>query len=90
MDFAAIGVLVHRFFRLLSLIATPVGDLVYHSLCRPAEAQMPKSQNTPKIPLPGGWKQHVRLAVLHAVSLAQYAAVYTRGWAADSVTPRNR
>ena len=41
----------------------------------------------PTIPLPKAWKKQVRSAVLHVLSLAQYAAVYTRGWAADG---RNR
>jgi hypothetical protein len=45
---------------------------------------MSKNQQTPKIQLPKGWKKPVRSAVLHVLSLAQYAAVYTRGWAADS------
>jgi putative transposase len=51
---------------------------------------MSKSQQTPKIPLPKGWKKPVRSAVLHVLSLAQYAAVYTRGWAADSTNARVR
>ena len=34
---------------------------------------MSKSQQTPKIPLPKGWKKQVRSAVLHVLSLAQYA-----------------
>ena len=51
---------------------------------------MSKSQETPKIPLPAGWKKQVRSAVLHVLSLAQYAAVYTRSWAADSVNTRVR
>ena len=41
------------------------------------------NRETPKIPLPRGWKQHLRSAVLHLISLAQYASVYTRSWAAD-------
>ena len=45
---------------------------------------MSTNQETPKIPLPKGWKQHVRSAVLHVISLAQYATIYTRSWAADS------
>ena len=49
---------------------------------------MSKSQETPKVPLPSGWKKQVRSAVLHVLSLAQYAAVYTRSWAADSVNTR--
>ena len=51
---------------------------------------MHKNHQTPKVPLPRGWKPRVRSAVLHVLSLAQYAAVYTRGWAADSVNRRVR
>ena len=51
---------------------------------------MSPNQQTPKIPLPKGWKKQVRSAVLHVLSLAQYAAVYTRGWTADSVNTRVR
>ena len=51
---------------------------------------MSKSQQTPKIPLPKGWKKPVQSAVLHVLFLAQYAAVYTRGWAADSTNARVR
>ena len=51
---------------------------------------MSKSHKTPKIPLPKGWKTHARSAVLHVLSLAQYAAVYTRNWAADGVNTRAR
>ena len=51
---------------------------------------MSKSEESPKIPLPKGWKQHIRSAVLHVLSLAQYAAVCARGWAADSVDSRVR
>ncbi|MHC4401825.1 MAG: hypothetical protein ACYTG0_19305 [Planctomycetota bacterium] len=38
---------------------------------------MSTNQKTPKIPLPRRWKQHVRSAVLHVISVAQYAAVHT-------------
>ena len=51
---------------------------------------MSESQQTPKIPLPKGWKKQVRSTVLHVISLAQYAAVYTRAWAADSANSRVR
>ena len=51
---------------------------------------MSRNQKTPHIPLPKGWTKHVRSAVLHVLSLAQYAAVYTRGWAADSTNTRVR
>ena len=51
---------------------------------------MSKNRKTPTIPLPRGWNQKVRSAVLHVLSLAQYAAVYTRGWAADGANQRVR
>ena len=51
---------------------------------------MPKSQNTPNIPLPKAWNKHVRSAALHVLSLAQYATVYTRAWASDSANTRVR
>jgi transposase InsO family protein len=44
----------------------------------------------PKIPLPKGWTAHVRSAVLYVISLAQYATVQTRSWAANSVNVRIR
>ena len=34
--------------------------------------------NSPRIPLPKGWPTRVKSAMLHVISLAQYAAVYTR------------
>ena len=40
--------------------------------------------------LPSGWAASVKSAVLHVVSLAQYAIVATRGWAADALNPRAR
>ena len=43
-----------------------------------------------KIPLPNAWRRHIRSAVLHIISLAQYATVYTRGWAVDSMNGRVR
>ena len=43
-----------------------------------------------KIPLPTGWSGHVRAAVLHVISLAQYATAFTRSWAADSSNARMR
>jgi len=51
---------------------------------------MSTNQETPKIPLPRGWKQHVQPALLHVISLAQYATGYTRSWAADSTNSRVR
>jgi hypothetical protein len=48
------------------------------------------TQQPPKIPLPKAWNQHVKSAVLHVVSLAQFATAYTRGWASNSINPRVR
>ena len=47
-------------------------------------------KRAPRIPLPKGWTRHVRSAVVHVVSLAQYAAVYTRSSAVDSMNGRVR
>jgi putative transposase len=46
--------------------------------------------STPDIPVPSGWPKNVKSAVLHVISLAQYAIVATRGWAADALNPRAR
>ena len=48
------------------------------------------ARKTPRIPLPKSWTKHVRSAMLHIVSLAQYATVYTRSWAGDSMNGRVR
>ena len=42
------------------------------------------------IPLPKSWPAKVRSAMLHVVSLAKYAVVYTRSWAADCPKARVR
>ena len=47
-------------------------------------------EKKPRIPLPRGWTSHVRSAVLHVIALAQYATVYTRSWAANSLNMRVR
>ena len=51
---------------------------------------MSRFTNPAKIQLPKSWSTCVRSALLHVVSLAQYAAVYTRSWAADSPNARVR
>src|SRR5450759_5104090 len=51
---------------------------------------MSRFTNPAKIQLPKLWSTYVRSAVLHVVSLAKYAAVYTRSWAADSPNSRVR
>ena len=48
----------------------------------------PGSVKTP--PLPKHWPATVKSAVLQVISLAQYAAAYTRGWAANSPNARVR
>jgi transposase InsO family protein len=47
-------------------------------------------KQTPKVPLPKDWNKHVRSAILHVFSLAQYAVAYTRSWAANSPNARVR
>ena len=44
----------------------------------------------PRVPLPKGWHGQVRSAVLHAISLAQFAVAHTRGWAVNSIYARIR
>jgi transposase InsO family protein len=48
-----------------------------------------KSQSS-HIPLPSGWNETVRSAVLHVIALARFAAVTTRSWAANSPCERVR
>jgi hypothetical protein len=47
-------------------------------------------KKAPRIRLPKSWTSQVRSAILHVVSLAQYATVYTRSWAVDSFNGRVR
>ncbi len=51
---------------------------------------MTKHGNPPGIPLSAGWSQHARSAMLHVISLAQFALAYTRGWAVNSQVTRVR
>jgi predicted RNA polymerase sigma factor len=44
----------------------------------------------PRIRLPKGWQSCVKSAVLHAIALADYAIVYARARAADSINARVR
>ena len=41
--------------------------------------------NPPQISLPKSWTSYVRSAILHVISLAQFATAYTRSWAANSI-----
>jgi putative transposase len=47
-------------------------------------------QSLPAVPLPSGWTKNVKSAVLHVISLAHFAIVEARGWAANAVNPRAR
>lgn len=51
---------------------------------------MTRHGNPPVIPLPAGWSEHARSAMLHVISLAQFALAYTRGWAVNSQVARVR
>jgi hypothetical protein len=51
---------------------------------------MPAKPSLPAIPLRRGWSSRVKSAILHVISLAQFTAAYTRGWAANSINTRIR
>ena len=51
---------------------------------------MPAKPSSPEIPLPRGWPSHVKSAILHVISLAQFTLAYTRGWAVNSPNSRIR
>ncbi len=51
---------------------------------------MDKHKNLAGIPLPNGRPRRERSAMLHVISLAQYAMAYTRSWAADCRITRIR
>ncbi len=51
---------------------------------------MPLDRRGPRILLPRGWHRHVRSAVLHVISLAQFSAAHTRGWVVNSINIRIR
>ena len=42
------------------------------------------------VSLPKGWPAVVQKAMLHVLSLAHFAMVYSRGWAANSINKRVR
>ena len=51
---------------------------------------MPRPIRCSSASLPAGWPASVKSAVLHVISLAQFAAAHTRGWAANSINARVR
>ena len=63
--------------------------VVYAQIDR-EDLEAPCLAKSPRIPLPKHWAEHVGSAVLYVISLAQYAAVYTRSWAVDSMNGRVR
>ena len=48
------------------------------------------NQALPDSSLPSGWAKNVKPGVLHVISLAHYAIVSARGWAANSINARVR
>jgi hypothetical protein len=85
-------VLVHRFLHLFGLIATQGGDLVYHRLGKVSGGTNAQEPKHPEYPAAQGLDQArpVCNASRPIPSRAQYAAVYTRVWAANSVNTRVR
>ncbi|MFC1492203.1 helix-turn-helix domain-containing protein, partial [Nitrospinota bacterium] len=53
-----------------------------------SEDMMREKQTRPGIPLPKSRPRHVKLAVLHAISLAHYTLIHGRGRAMGSIHPR--
>ena len=51
---------------------------------------MHAKRRRPRIPLPKSWPRHIKLAVLHTISLAHYAIVRVRGRAAGSAASQER
>ena len=48
------------------------------------------TSENPRIPLPKSWPTYVQSALLHVISLAQFATAHTRSRAANSVNARIR
>jgi len=51
---------------------------------------MAKQTDSFRIPLPNGWRRRAKSAMLHVISLAQYAMAYTGSWAANCQIARIR
>jgi putative transposase len=62
---------------------------LHYEITTPAR-MMPETDPKKQIPLPKLWPETVKSAVLQVISLAQFAAAHTRGWAANSVNARIR
>lgn len=51
---------------------------------------MIKQETSPRIPLPRGWPQSVKTAMVHVILLAQFGMAHTRGWAVNGPIARMR
>jgi DNA-binding transcriptional regulator YiaG len=51
---------------------------------------VPHSAATPRLAIPKHWTRSIQAALVHVMSLAHYALVQTRGWAANSSNDRAR
>jgi len=55
--------------------------LIFRTTCHVSSPQS-------SAPVPRNWPTSVRSAILHVISLGQYAIAYTRAWAVDSTNTR--
>ena len=56
----------------------------------PLDDKMPRKKKQPQILLPKSWDKYVKSGILHVMTLAQNALIYSRSWAADSSNQRVR
>jgi hypothetical protein len=57
---------------------------VTQRLSREPESSVPRSAATPRLAVPKEWTRSIQAALVHVMSLAHYALVQTRAWAANS------
>ena len=50
---------------------------------------MPQQFSSTDLPLPKGWCDGLKNAVIHTIALASYAITYARGWAVNSPAIRH-
>jgi hypothetical protein len=55
-----------------------------------SDATMHKSRICRRLGLPNSWPRSIQTALVHVMSLAHYALIYTRSWAANSSNARVR
>ena len=68
--------------------AEPRGELWPNQHERGSGGLPLSDQALPDIHVPSGWAKNAQSAVLHVVSLAHYAIVAARGWAASKINAR--